>query len=311
VEAGSVLGDLCDSGHDHGYSAEHYRVLSQLGAAPQTQVEERGVALRDSLALLHKNYRFGTASGIGHLAQAINDNRADEALAGFKLARFPDISWVDTGSGQPMPGLIRQAVEHYQPYLRASSAPEALARFNQFRILGAVREGPYGVVSLNRAVEFELARRGFLDTRQSLYAGRPIMIIQNDYGLRLFNGDVGMLWADAQDPHRLRAFFALPDGTVRSYSPSRLPAHETVFAMTVHKSQGSEFDHVLLVLPAEASPVVTRELLYTGITRAMRTAIIASTEEMFRLSIQRTCERFSGLRQRLWEPKGSVPPRSV
>jgi exodeoxyribonuclease V alpha subunit len=125
------------------------------------------------------------------------------------------------------------------------------------------------------------------------------MVLQNDYNLRLFNGDVGILLPDPEDG-QMRAFFLGAKDELRRFAPARLPTHETVFAMTVHKSQGSEFENVLLILPDRENPIVTREMIYTGITRASRSVELWFHESVFRAALSRRVERASGLREALW-----------
>ena len=183
---------------------------------------------------------------------------------------------------------------------RRAEPDEALARLSDFRILCATRRGPFGVENLNR-----LAKRILADAQPDRagcthYHGRPVLIGTNDYQLRLFNGDVGLILRDPQAGGELRAFFIDAAGALRRVLPARLPAHETTFAMTVHKSQGSEFDRVLLVLPDRDTPLATRELLYTGLTRARRAVEIWAGEPVLRTAIARRTERSSGLREALW-----------
>jgi exodeoxyribonuclease V alpha subunit len=132
------------------------------------------------------------------------------------------------------------------------------------------------------------------------YVGRPVLIKRNDYSLRLFNGDVGIFLPDVLSGSDHRVFFPGPEGTFRSFLPQRLPEHETVFAMTVHKSQGSEFDEVLLILPNRDSPIMTRELVYTAITRARKRVTVLASEQVLRQAVLRSTERLSGLSDALW-----------
>ena len=130
------------------------------------------------------------------------------------------------------------------------------------------------------------------------------MMLQNDYQLGFFNGDVGMIGSSEQDADKWMAHFQNTEGGIRTVAATRLSAHETVFAMTVHKSQGSEFDHVLVVLPFHRSPVVTRELLYTAVTRAKKSVVIVGTDEVIRKAIKTPVYRASGLSEQLWGPVG-------
>ncbi len=138
------------------------------------------------------------------------------------------------------------------------------------------------------------------------YRGRPIMITRNDYNLKLFNGDIGVVFPDAEANDEMRVCFAYADGAIRKFPPSRLPAHETVFAMTIHKSQGSEFGAVLLILPGDDAPILTRELIYTGLTRARDHVEIWSPESVLRAALSKRASRTSGLRDALWNKPNYV-----
>ena len=179
-------------------------------------------------------------------------------------------------------------------FLKASDPLAALSALASFRILCALREGPFGVAGLNQATEDILEEAGLIRPQSPWYARRPIMITRNDYNLKLFNGDIGLLLPEG-DSGEPRAFFLGPDNTLRKFLPLRLPEHETAYAMTVHKSQGSEFDRVLLILPERESPVLSRELLYTGITRARTRVELWFEEKVFRAALARRVIRTSGL----------------
>ena len=282
VEAGAVLNDLC-AGPDHPASGIRHPASSPT--------------LLPCLLTLHRNYRFPAGSAIHRLSTAINAGDPDAALAALREPAEV------TARPLPAPGELAATLA---PILLAAwpeqlsrDPAEMLARLARFRILCAVREGPYGVHHFNELAEEILTHAGRLTGTGTHYAGRPILITRNDHALRLFNGDVGILLPGADGG--LRAFFPAPDGGVRSFPPARLPVHETVFAMTVHKSQGSEFASVLLVLPERDSPVLTRELLYTGLTRAREHAALWFNETIFRQAVARRVERHSGLRDALWK----------
>ena len=154
--------------------------------------------------------------------------------------------------------------------------------------------------NLNAIAEEILAQGGLLTPRHGgFYRGQPLTIAENNYSLGLFNGDSGIVLPDSDDDDALRAYFLSGEGKLRRFLPSRLPRHETAFAMTVHKSQGSEFERVLLLLPQNDSPLLTRELLYTGLTRARRGVEIWATEPVLRAAIGRQVVRVSGLRDAL------------
>jgi exodeoxyribonuclease V alpha subunit len=193
---------------------------------------------------------------------------------------------------------VADALREYFDAVRENAEPgEIFARFNAFRVLCAHRTGAFGVAALNRIVEEALDHGGFIDSRQTWYVGRPVMISRNDYNVRLFNGDVGITLADAEG--RLKVFFQDGGAGIRTITPTRVPAHETVYAMTVHKAQGSEFGRVLMVLPAESSRIMSRELVYTGVTRAMSAVEIWGAEASFCEAVRRRLVRASALAERL------------
>ena len=191
-----------------------------------------------------------------------------------------------TGLGAAL--LAGPVLAGYGDYLAGGSPGEIFERFNRFRILCALREGPFSVEALNEAVTAILARAGRLRPGRPWYEGRPVMVTRNDYGLRLFNGDVGIALADPDADGAIRVFFPSPDGSMRKFEPYRLPEHETVFAMTVHKSQGTEFDRVLFILPEVDARVLTREILNHGETAAALAAYEAerrpATTELVKLN---------------------------
>ncbi len=241
VEAGAVLGDIC-----HG---------------------EGDPPISKCLVNLSKSWRFAEAPGIGALALAINAGDAADALAILASQESPEVSRIDAPEDARPDDLVGQAVlDGYRDYTRTTDPRTALAALNRFRVLCAHRRGRFGVEALNRLIRARLVGAGLLSPRGEWYAGRPVIVTRNDYQIELFNGDVGVTLRDPQG--RLRVHFEGLDGTPRSFHPARLPPCETVFAMTVHKSQGSEFDEVILMLPTRGSRILTRELVYTGVTRA-------------------------------------------
>ncbi len=188
--------------------------------------------------------------------------------------------------------LAGPALRGFSPFLSAADPEEAARLFPGFRILCAVREGPFGVREANRAVERILSSHGLLSARGEWYEKRPVMVTQNDYDLQLFNGDTGLFMAG-------RVHFPAP-GATRPFSPLVLPAHETVFAMTVHKSQGSEFDDLLVLLPHPPSPAATRQLLYTAVTRSRGNLTLAASPASLAAAIATPTLRQSGLADAIW-----------
>ena len=300
VEAGAVLGDLCDRGtpHFHGdaFCRRYHEITGQLipgGAGP---------AVRDSLVRLEKNYRFGQTSGIGIVSRAVNRGDGDGAIEVLENGPQDDVHWVRLPDPQNLPAALKKAVvSGYRACLETHDPLQAFLELERFRILCAVRRGPFGVLSLNRIAEGILRAERLIRPEGLWYRGRPILILRNDYTLGLFNGDMGLILPDEDSGGDLRAFFRTQDGSLRKIHPARLPEHETVFAMTVHKSQGSEFEEVILLLPDQPSPVLTRELIYTGLTRARRKVAVWGRADVFVEGVSRRIVRSSGLRDALWK----------
>ena len=332
VDAGAVLGDIC-SFHQHGYSAQQKQLLSALtgfevglkGQDNRSQVLNDNNAIADSLCMLQKSFRFNADSGIGHLAKAVNQGNVTTARKIWQKG-FSDIQHYSLDD-QHYQQLIQLMVEEYQEYLSLAAqskaqnidsvldlARKALAAFARCRLLCAVREGNFGVKGLNQRIETALAKQQQIQLQDELwYHGRPIMITRNDPNLGLFNGDIGICLispyetqnsdGSRQTQLRLKVFFELPDGSIKSTLPSRVPDHETAYAMTIHKSQGSEFTHTVMVLPPDYTPILTRELIYTGITRAAKRFSLFANENVFNRSIKVTTQRASGLVSKLLVPK--------
>ncbi len=298
VEAGAVLGDICGEG-ERGYSTGFSALVEQItGEALPRTTSEPVSTLCDSVIVLRHTYRFGAESGIGRLAAALNRGDAEEALSLLRTSSLEDAGFMETSGLEEMSSLLRERIRSFWPGGFAGTPQQVLARLETFRILCALRRGPRGVETINRLVEQILAREGVISPHGQHYAGRPIMVTRNDYRLGLFNGDTGVVLPDPEADGALRAFFPSAQGGLKKFSPSRLPEHETVFAMTVHKSQGSEFDRVLLVLPDTASELLTRELLYTAVTRARRHVEILGPPDVLKAAVRRRIERTSGLRER-------------
>ena len=275
VEAGSILGDICAAVLDDGGSGEN--------------------PLARCVVRLTESFRFSPHEGIGALASAIHAGKAEEAVSlaqqgSAEVSLLPPLVY-----GDPVHPLAEMVLAGYRPFLEAASPFAALELFEQFRLLCAHRLGPMGVSSLNRYAEKVLARHRLIEPNTPWYKGRPVLIQANSYPLRLFNGETGILWP-GEEGEGLKAFFFSENREgVRGFSLRQLPAHETAFAMTIHKSQGSEFDRVALVLPGEDSALLSRELLYTGISRARRQVALVGRPQEIEAAVGRRVERASGL----------------
>ncbi|BBN81976.1 RecBCD enzyme subunit RecD [Pseudoalteromonas sp. A25] len=306
VDTGSVMSDLCQEltlNTQPNYSQKLCDKLNKLcfDKKPVLNEKQSEFALSDSVAFLQKSHRFNSNSGIGQLALAVNNN--DRPLLSQTLQKgYQDITVLGLNNEQYL-ALIERAADNYSNYLElmheGRDAQEIHYAFSQYQLLAALREGPYGVEQLNKRIEQVLYARQLIAPTSRHYAGQPIMVIENDYQLKLFNGDIGILLLDEQQ--QLKATFIDEQGSFRSFYPARLPRHENVYAMTIHKSQGSEFAHTAMILPPiqRASVGINRQLVYTGITRAKKHFELVAQEQVIFNAMQKSVSRSSGLRDRL------------
>jgi exodeoxyribonuclease V alpha subunit len=309
VEAGSVLGDICDRDVMHGFSEQFKDQIQDITGEDidaGAQTADGDSNLQDAIVILQKSYRFTSESGIGALSLAVNRGDADAALDILGDNADTSIVWQPLKTITDLAqSLSEQIVSAYQACLRACDPAEVLDRLAHFKILCALNIGPLGVQAVNRLAEQVLSRHNLIRSNpiaeNPWYAGRPVLITRNHYPLGLFNGDIGItLTAEGIKGRELVVYFRSNDGGVRRFLPQQLPEHETVYAMTVHKSQGSEFDELILILPNKDAPILTRELVYTALTRARRKLTIWSTPEILRNALARKIQRTSGLRDALW-----------
>ena len=281
VESGAVFADIC------------------ARSAP-------GLAQR--VVWLEHNFRFAADSGIGQLAGHIRAGRSDDALAILHGGGQGTLVWLEGAEAPPWPALHAGLA----PYLDAVPAGDihALDRaWAGFRVLCAVHEGPQGVRAVNAALTAHArARLGGLDTAppSPWYPGRPVMVLRNDPALKLFNGDIGITLPDPAADGALRVFFPAPDGAWRALAPARLPEHQTAYAMTVHKAQGSEFERALLLLPEQGSRVLSRELLYTAVTRVRQGLTVCGPASVLTQAIGQPTRRQSGLQARLRQARAQA-----
>ncbi len=319
VEAGSVFADLCGRGRTPAVSRKWLKTLCDatgmdLGVQLRSK-DQCASPLDECTVFLRRSYRFKKESPIGVLAASIRDgNRSDlenllsrsapgHSSPASRTTPFPDGEvQVNSIPSAQLPAALTEITQQVLDDIFTSKSPlQALQVLDRFRILCALREGPFGVVRANRLVERALIARGRIFEDKHYYKGRPVLVTENDYDLQLFNGDVGILWPD--DNENLWAWFRQADGSLKKVRPLRLPPHETAYAMTIHKAQGSEFDRVLIILPDEDSPILTRELLYTAVTRARKSVILWADSKIVRLTASRHTQRRSGLYERLFTQK--------
>ncbi|MCL6264272.1 exodeoxyribonuclease V subunit alpha [Craterilacuibacter sp. RT1T] len=289
VDPGAVLGDVAAR---EAWCASTLAWLAKAGLAAPGEAGE-AQSLSDAVVFLTRSHRFGEKSGIGRLARAVNSGNEAAVLALLADSAYPDIEW-QAHIAPDEEAHYRERAAYFALAHGGAAPAEVFAEFLRFMLLtGEKRE----VARLNQAVEAFLLRDSKREAESEWYVGRAVMVRENDYSVGLFNGDIGIALADGDS---LRVYFPRADGSFRAVAPARLPGHETAFAMTVHKSQGSEFDRVWLVLPQQSSALFSRALLYTGITRARLQCRLIGPQAVLLAATSRVAERESGLGARLW-----------
>jgi exodeoxyribonuclease V alpha subunit len=326
VEAGSVLGDLCRNTDPSSYRPETTAWIEDNTGYHLPSSTNKGTDLDQHIVVLQKSHRFGDQSGIGALARAVNAGDP-QYVTHIWHQGFGDIAQVTVqttddepfahlvlnGHGAPpSPKNTSNTPKGYRTYLERiktgapTDQPEdhwlhaVLKDFNRFQLLSPLRKGHWGVENLNEKVATVLQKANLITATDGWYPGRPVMVTRNDYSLGLMNGDTGIVLPVKTDgnAHRniLKVVFPMADGALKKVPPSRLNDVETVYAMTVHKSQGSEFDHTALAFPDTMSPILTRELIYTAITRSRtRFTLLSSRADLMSKAVKRRVHRASGL----------------
>ena len=328
VETGSVLSDICAASQFQGdnfnnslmsYSDAMQLHLTKLISVPakpnletSTSITNESV-IRDNVVRLVKSHRFGENSGIGQLAREVKAGQVAHCLSLLKDEQFTDINWYQptqttpqTVANEILKTLITKLLPIYQQYTQAIQQGELRQAFkylHQQQVLCAQKSGYWGVTQLNALIESELHKQGLIDNSRDFYIGRPVMLSKNDHQLKLFNGDVGIVMPDPNNAALTKVWFVTPEGDLRGLLPSRLPSLETLYAMTIHKSQGSEFESVYLCLPPitanNKGRGLNRELIYTGLTRAKKYFMLFGESKALSLSLGQQCVRGSGLAGRL------------
>ena len=319
VESGAVFAELSI---DPTLTPDCVRELAALTGTPAEAIvppaPARASALQDCAVWFTQTYRFSRDSGVGRLANYVNTGQARAAADWLRGATDDDVCWLEAGTGTDPEAVLREMDSGFADYVRSVAAdPADIAAitdaFGRFRVLCALRDGPRGVTALNAAMtrrfRAALTLPGLPPAGGGLegalaspwFTGRPVLVLDNDYVLRLFNGDIGIALPDANGVLLVHFPDATAPGGFRAIAPVRLPRHETAFAMTIHKSQGSEFDGILVMLPQQRSRVLTRELLYTAITRAKRQVTLVADEAVLAQAIATPTTRHSGLLARLAE----------
>ncbi|MFI3156860.1 MAG: exodeoxyribonuclease V subunit alpha [Methylococcaceae bacterium] len=269
-------------------SVESGAVLADLAGAE---------SLQNNVYTLKKSHRFGGA--IKELAEAVNLQQDELARQILSNGNDEAVQRLDAD----LIGYIAAQQADYLQLIKAGAEFEPVYQaFSRFQVLCSNRQGKNSVADVNHRVEQKLAEQKRIDLSGLWYPGRPVMVTQNNPALHLYNGDIGICMADkvgtglvADPAGKLMVFFQRADGSIKKYLPARVPHCETVFAMTIHKSQGSEFEEVLIVLPEAINPVLTKELLYTAITRAKKTVKLLAGEAVFTAAVRQKIERVTGL----------------
>jgi exodeoxyribonuclease V alpha subunit len=262
-------------------SVESGAVLADLAMAE---------TLQNNVYILNKSHRFGGA--IKELAEAVNLQR--DQVAWQVLSGGGD-SAVQCLNEDLIDYVAAQQADYLQLIKADAEFDKVFQAFSRFQVLCSNRQGKNSVADINYRVEQKLAEQKRIDLSGLWYPGRPVMVTQNNPSLNLYNGDIGICMQDGFSAGKLMVYFQRPDGSVKKYLPARVPPCETVFAMTIHKSQGSEFEEVLIVLPEAINPVLTKELLYTAITRAKKTIKLVAEEAVFAETVRQKIERVTGL----------------
>ena len=318
VDAGAVLADLVDARSREVEGDARSGDFAAWAAPlldPPPEVSVHADAVTDATVELRVNHRFREQPGISRLAAALRAGDDEEAVAILRDPERTDARWIESPVGaQPGAALAEwleaEAACGVPP---APDSEEALALLDRVesgrRLLAALRRGPHGVEGLNAWVESELARRGW-PVHERFYPGRPVLITRNAPESDLANGDLGVVVPVADEPGRRQLLLrGSADGRPRRLPVAQLPEHETAWAMTVHKSQGSEFEDVWLVLPPDRHPLLSRELLYTGITRARRRVTVVGSEAALRAAVRQVQSRRTRLAARLREALQERGPR--
>jgi len=300
VEAGSLFRDLCLTQEKMNLiSSAKANLINSFIADNDKNIKEDFISeepfhfLSDHIIELKRSRRFDSNKGIGKLSKAIIYNRAEKLEELFK----PDIDSQIQFVFDYNPEIFNQFIKGYENYIREENIHKALQKLNELKVLCAIREGEHGLYKLNKLIEIELSNSRLIDLRTEFYNNRPIIITKNYYDLGLFNGDIGIIRPD--ENNKLMAWFEDSEKNLRPILPGLIIESETVYAMTIHKSQGSEYDRVLIVLPElENSQLLTRELLYTAVTRAKSNVTIMATEKTLLTTTDRSVKRASGIKER-------------
>lgn len=318
VESGAILADICAATNSEHFTKEFMQEFKQFSAKsggsdesnkPEESDNAATQCMVDTAVALKNNYRSNKK--IAEISCLINAGNATDAWKELTNGQNKSITILKPAGNAELKKALKKIIDEtaYSSFHREQNVGAACNSFNKFRILCSNREGPYGVNNINRLITEILADKadGNNPNCSTNYKGRPVIITENDYTMNLFNGDTGIIWHDEPvdsngDKPELRAYFPQTGtNSFISFPVSRLPAHDTAYAMTIHKSQGSGFERILMILPDIYNPVLTRELIYTGLTRAEEAVQLMVNQEVFEKAVAACIKRDSGLQDRLKE----------
>ncbi|MCW3091281.1 MAG: exodeoxyribonuclease alpha subunit [Ferruginibacter sp.] len=299
VEAGSLLGDLCQAQQQmNALSASTAEFANSFIPGSEEQIPSHLIAAGNNILFEHiielkRSHRFTAGGGIGKFSKAIIHSRLKEVEDFIDKNNDREVT-IDCRYSEE---LFNRFVDDYASYITEKDIAAALGKLNRLRVLCAVREGPFGVDAVNRKITNWLVGKKLINTTTEFYLNRPIIVTRNFPDLKLFNGDVGIIRPDSKGS--LKAWFEDTDKNLKSVLPGYISSAETVFAMTIHKSQGSEYEKVLVILPPNADqPLLTRELLYTAITRSKHSVLLQASRESVLYTASRSVQRISGIMDR-------------
>ncbi len=286
VEAGSILGDICF----HATNNFSRSIINQVDEAGS--IEEKNSSINDSIVLLEKNYRFDETSGIQLLSEAINRGDSDQVLTLLTSEDYPELS-MSKPSNEIVENLLNTfAVEPFKNY---SSSEDKISFFNEYQILCALRRGPFGVDILTSGSEKEIKRAYSIPDSKLWYHGRAVLMTKNNRVLKVNNGETGICVETEYGP-KLQF-----EGRNQLVDVSRVQHYQPAFAITIHKSQGSEYDHVAIILSNTKNRIFSRQLLYTAVTRARKSVLVIGSTSVISSAVQHSVVRRSGLRDKIWK----------
>lgn len=316
VESGSVFKDIFEYANSSHYSLKFCEILMKCTGYSVSSILNNILApeilhykhnnIIDNLCILKKNYRFNKNSGIHQLSIAIKSGKSDQVLSLLTSHTYTDIHYLKCITKKDYINMIFQCTIQYYHYLQRikkctslHSIINILKIFNRYRILCALNNGPFGIIKINYYIEQTLYQKGLiqLNNKSKNYTGRPIIILHNAPSIGLSNGDTGILLLNNKEI--LSAYFLNSNNIIKIIPMHQLPQYDTCFAMTIHKSQGSEFSNIAIILPNKHISLLTRELLYTAVTRAKYNLTLYSTDTTITSSINHVTRRYSGLQKKL------------